>query len=94
MKDYVKYIPLSAFSLFFLKVLILPFSYPEVAVLTVSGLVLCYLEYKQNDKKLLVLEEKMDAAIKNMEERTRQFEDLRSKVNGLSLSAISRPQAR
>lgn len=79
------------FSIFFLKGTILSFSYADVAVLAVLGLVTCYLEFQGRDQKLKTLEEKLDAAVRNMEDKTKQIEDIKGSISGLKLSAITRP---
>lgn len=92
--NYKNLVPMVLLSASFLKGIIMQFSYTDVATLAVLGLVTCYFEYQGRDKKLKALEEKLDVAVRNMEDKTKQIEDIKGSISSLKLSAISRPAAR
>lgn len=93
MENLKKLLPMSLFAIFFLKGTIMSFSYADVAVLAVLGLVTCYLEFQGRDKKLQALEDKLNLAVTNMEDKTKQIEDIKGAISSLKLSAITRPMS-
>lgn len=91
MKEIKNLIPMALFSVFFIKCTIMQFSYADVAVLAVLGLVTCYLEFQGRDKKLQVLEDKLNLAVNSFDDKSKQIEDIKGAISGLKLSAITRP---
>lgn len=91
--DRLKYLPMITFGLYFLKVIILPISYPEAVVLAVLGLTACYFQFKNTDEKIKDLENQFGLAMKRFDEEMQQITKLRDTVNGLKLNSITRPLA-
>ena len=86
-----KYLPLAAFCIYFAKVTILPSSYPEAVILLILGSVAAYFEYKSNDKKIAALEEQFKAQQKDLEDKAKDIEHLKSSITSMKLSAGMRP---
>jgi hypothetical protein len=103
MKDqYLKYIPLSLFGIYFLKALIFSISYPEAAILAVLGGVACYFQSKNNEEHIKILEDKFTASNKSLEEkvstslksfesRVNEVESIKAQLNAIKVSSLTRP---
>jgi hypothetical protein len=101
---YLKYAPLSLFGAYFIKALILSVSYPEAAILAVLGATACYFQSKNNDEKLIkldekiqasnkILEEKLSLANKNFELRVGEVEGIKSQLNAMKINSLTRPMS-
>lgn len=92
MQNYLKYIPMGLFAVYFLKVCLQPVTMTEAAILLILGSVAAFYEFKSNDKKILELE----AQIKNqqilIESRFKEFDGVKSQVASIKLASNYRTQ--
>lgn len=105
MKDqYLKYLPLSLFAVYFLKTIIFSISYPEAVILAVLGATACYFQSKNNEtlineleKKFMdsnkALEEKTMTAIKSFEAKVNEVESIKAQLNAIKVSSLTRPMS-
>lgn len=102
MKDqYLKYVPLSLFGVYFIKALIFSVSYPEAAILAVLAGAACFFLYKDSDSKLKeldqkladnakTLENKLEIAIKSFDTRVNEVESIKAQLNALKINTLTR----
>lgn len=102
MDKYIKFAPLSLFGAYFIKALIFSVSYPEAAILGVLATTACFFLYKDSDSKLKLLEEKILASNKiledklslasaNFENRVNEVEQIKAQLNALKMNSLTRP---
>lgn len=92
MESKVKYLPLGAFALYFLKVSLQPVTLTEAAILLILGSVAAFYEFKSTNKKILDLEAQIKNQQKLIEDKFREFEGVKSQVAGIKLASNYRTQ--
>lgn len=87
----VKKLPMALFSAFFVKCVIMPASFPDSLVLAVLAVVTCFYEFKNNEKKLQLLEARIVSAEKTFTDKESEIQKIRDTVNSLKIGSIARP---
>lgn len=80
MRKYTQFLPLALLCLYFVKVSLQPIGYPEASILLILASLTGYLEYKNNDKKLNELEQKVNEVTKLMTEKANDIDNLKISV--------------
>lgn len=80
-----KNLPLGLLMIYFAKVCLQPVNLPEVGILLILAGLVSYLEYKNSDKKLVAIEENVATLKKDIEEKTKEIESMKTYVTGLKL---------
>lgn len=87
MLKYRSYVPFVLLCLYFIKVSLQPIGYPEAFILLILSSLTGYLEYKNQDKKLKDLEDKINTTSKLMEEKAKDIDNLKIAVATSKLSS-------
>lgn len=92
MENKIKYLPLGAFALYFLKISLQPVTLTEAAILLILGTIAAFYEFKSTNKKILDLESQIQNQQKLIEEKFRDLDGVKSQVAGIKLAANYRTQ--
>lgn len=96
-EKYIKYAPIALFCLTIGKLIILPASWESAATALVVGLVAAAYELKSQDKKVLAMEARFDAKVKELEAKNvvlidtlnnhaKAFDEVKTHISGLNLA--------
>lgn len=86
MTDIKKYTPLTIFCVYFAKIAIQPSSsYPEALILLILGSIAGYFEYKHQSGRMESMEQQINQINKDMQEKLRDIEALKSSMASLKL---------
>jgi len=92
METKVKYFPLGAFALYFLKISLQPVTLTEAAILLILGSIAAFYEFKSTNKKILDLESQVLNHQKLIEEKFKELDGVKSQVAGIKLASNYKTQ--
>lgn len=96
MENKIKYLPLGAFALYFLKVSLQPVTLTEAAILLILGSIAAFYEFKSADKKLANLEQRLidqEKEFKALKEfYSKDIDSVKSHIASIKLSTGYRTQ--
>lgn len=81
-----RFIPLTAFCLYFGKVFFMPVTYTETVILLILAVSSCYFEFKNSDQQMHTLNKKLEEIQKLTEDRNKDIDHLKSAVASVKLS--------
>jgi hypothetical protein len=81
-------IPLVAFCLYLVKVMVQPVGYPEALILAVLGTITLFIETRIHSGELKTLTEKVEIRQKELETYIKDIENLKSYVNSVKLGSV------
>lgn len=81
-----KNIPLIVFCLFLAKTVLQPITFADSSVLFVLASMACYFEFKSNDNKISELEKNIVSIQKNLDDRAKELDTLKSSVASVKLA--------
>lgn len=85
MKDYIKYIPLSLFVAFCVKMLISGASWQDAPIFAILAAFVLNLVNKEEEKQLKVINDRLNFLEKQNETKIKEMEELRSHVSSVKL---------
>lgn len=91
MQNAKKLIPLTTFCLYFLKIIILSPNYTDAGVLLILGVLSAFFEFKSNDGKIQELENKFNKHQREIEDKNKEIESIKTYLNSIKLSQTMRP---
>ena len=84
--NWKKNLPLTVFCLYLAKTIIQPATFVEASILFVLAAMVCYFEFKSDEKKINELEQKIADTQKSIDEKTKDIEILKTSVASIKLS--------
>lgn len=87
----LKYAPLLAFCLYFGKLFLQVPSYQEATILFILSATCAYFQYKNSDPQIKALENSLTDIKKDLENKTKDLDNLKSSVAGMKLGNSMRP---
>jgi len=83
--EYLKYLPLSLFTLAVGKGLIIGFSWVDAPILLILGGIAAFYEFKSNDKKVALLQTRLDLVDKHLTEFNVKLDKVQTHSSAMSL---------
>lgn len=84
--NWKKNLPLVVFCLYLIKTVLQPATFVEASILFALAAMSCYFEFKSNGKELVALEKKISDTQKNIDDKTKEIEMLKTSVASIKLS--------
>lgn len=91
LEKYIKYAPLAFFCLFLCKMLVFPATWEGAVVTLVAGLLAGIYEYKNIDKNMKELEQKLEIITTTVNAQAKAIENVSGGVSALRLASQARP---